>query len=130
MIAREEGRRIDAVSAFLTTRELDLKLPRVPWALTVEGLDKIVGNLIVEMQQDFRETLSGTRIMVEEYPSKDQILQEIDQREVMYAQGVDPGRRAFDTLWIFSQNLERVISPLNIEDGLQKLIENEIGGRD
>lgn len=130
LIAREEGRRIDAVSAFLTTRELDLKLPRVPWALTVEDLDKIVGNLIVDMQQDFREMLSGTRIMVEEYPSKDQILQEIDPREVMYAQGVDPGRRAFDTLWIFSQNLERVISPLNMEDGLQKMIENEVGGRD
>ncbi len=128
LIAREEGRRIDAVTAFLATRERDLKLPRVPWALAAGVLDKIVVDLIGDMKPDFRETLRGTRVVVEEYPKEDQILQEIDPREVVYAQGVDPGRRAFDTLWIFSQNLERVISPLNMEDGLRKLIENEIGG--
>ncbi len=127
LIAREEGRRIDAVIAFLATRELDLKLPRVPWALEAGTLDKIVGDLIGDMEPDFSRTLNGTRVVVVEYPGDDLILQEIDPREVVYAQGVDPDRRAFDTLWIFSQNLERVISPLNMEDGLRKLIENEIG---
>ena len=128
LIAREEGRRIDAVTAFLATRERDLKLPRVPWALEAGALDKLILDLIGDMKPDFRETLNGTRVVVEEYPKEDQILQEIDPREVVYAQGVDPSRRAFATLWVFSQNLERVISPLNIEDGLRKLIENEIGG--
>ena len=128
LIAREEGRRIDAVTAFLATRERDLKLPRVPWAIAAEDLDKIVSDLIGDMKEGFRETLNGTRVVVADYPGKDQILQEIDPREVVYAQGVDPDRKAFDTLWIFSQNLERVISPLNMEDGLRKLIENEIGG--
>ncbi len=127
LIAREEGRRIDAVTAFLATRERDLKLPRVPWAIAAGDLDKIVSDLIGDMKQGFRETLNGTRVVVADYPGKDQILQEIDPREVVYAQSVNPDRKAFDTLWIFSQNLERVISPLNMEDGLRKLIENEIG---
>lgn len=134
LLDRDEGRRVEAVIAFLEVRTRDLALPRPPWARVPQKIEELVREVIASLEPMARKQLSGVEIRIANYPSVDQIRQEIDPRQVVLAQGVDPQRETFELLWIFMVNLERVAGPLPPNDELRSHLIAELNaagrGRD
>jgi tetratricopeptide (TPR) repeat protein len=127
LVAREEGRRVDAVIAFLSTMDRDLDLPRVPWAMADAELDALVRSVVDSLDPALRELLAGTRIVVEPYPSEQSIKDEGDPRQVVLARGVDRDRGAFESLHVYQLNFERVAAPMFAKEELGRLIAAELG---
>jgi tetratricopeptide (TPR) repeat protein len=128
LIARDEGRRVDAVRAFLTVRAGDLELPRLPWgAASPEETAAVVAEAIGRLPEEQRRLLEGAEVHVAPYPDEAQIRDEVDPRQVVLAERVDAGRGAFERLWVFSLNLERVAPPTAISEELERALSYEIG---
>ena len=128
LIARDEGRRVDAVRAFLTVREGDLELPRVPWGASCpEETAAAVTAAIALLPEEQRRLLEGVEVCVAPYPDEAQIGDEVDPRQVVMAEHVDAARGAFRRLWVFSLNLERTAPPNGISEELVRALAYEIG---
>jgi tetratricopeptide (TPR) repeat protein len=127
LIARFEGRRIDAVKAFAKVREQDLTDPLPPWAKQIEPLDTLVGRALKSVSEEVRGMLAATEVVVEAYPSEAQILAEIDPRQVVFAEGVNLAHGSFERLFVFSRNMLRAgIMPDNAETDLARMISREV----
>jgi tetratricopeptide (TPR) repeat protein len=128
LIAREEGCRIDSVRAFLKVRERDIELPRLPWgAANAEEMTAIATEAISALPEDQRVLLEGAEVRMAPYPDEAQIMDEVDPRQVVLAEGIDPEKGTFARLWIFALNLERMAPPsANVEE-LAHSISYEIG---
>jgi tetratricopeptide (TPR) repeat protein len=127
MVAREQGRRIDAVRAFLEARELDLAIPPVEWMPSEEQLRELVDFVVQRLPEEMRRVLQGTEIRIERLPSEEQLRSELDERQILLAEGVDPERGRFERIWIFSDNLASFAAPTTLDDDLEHLIALEIG---
>jgi tetratricopeptide (TPR) repeat protein len=128
LIAREEGRRVDAVGSFLEVRARDLALPRPPWTRAAEEIEAITVDVIAGLEPELREQLEGAEIRVRDYPSEEQIRAEIDPRQVVLAEGVDPSRASFELLWVFALNLERISGPAPPAEELRAYFVAELSG--
>lgn len=131
LIEREEGRRLEAVKAFLETRRGDMSLPRLPWSVPGGEVEKLIREAMDTLDPGVRALLDGANIVVDTYPSVDLICDEIDPRQVVRASGVDHIKGVFRELQIFLHNLERVAPPTFMAQELGKLITMEVapGGR-
>jgi tetratricopeptide (TPR) repeat protein len=128
LIARDEGRRVDAVRAFQTVRTWDLELPRLPWGpASPEETAAAVAEAIAGLPEEQRRLLEGVEVCVAPYPDEAQIRDEVDPRQIVMAERIDPARGAFDRLWVFSLNLERAAPPAGTSDELQRALAYEIG---
>jgi tetratricopeptide (TPR) repeat protein len=128
LIARDEGRRVDAVRAFLTVRARDLELPRVPWGASCpEETAAAVAEAIARLPEDQRRLLEGVEVCVAPYPDEAQVSAEVDPRQIVMAERVDASQGAFGRLWVFSLNLERSASPTGMSDELLHALAYEIG---
>jgi tetratricopeptide (TPR) repeat protein len=128
LIAREEGRRIDAVRSFLKVRELDLALPRLPWgAVSAEDVAATAAEAIGSLPDVQRTLLEGAEVRMAPYPDEAQIRDEIDPRQIVLAEGIDPAKGAYARLWIFALNLERMAPPAACVDELAHAILYEVG---
>lgn len=129
LIAREEGRRVDAVDAFLKLRGHDLGLPRLPWgAAGPEEARASVEEAIGRLPEGQRALLEGTEIRLAPYPDEGQISDlEIDPRGIALAEGIDPRPGAYRRLWIFLLNLERLAPPSAAVEELAHAISAELG---
>ena len=128
LIAREEGRRVDAVRAFLRVRELDVMLPRMPWgAASDEDAARIAADAIAVLPDAQRALLEGAEIRMAPYPDEAQIRDEIDPRQIAWADGIDPERGVYARLWIFVLNLERMAPPGACSEELAHAIAYEVG---
>ena len=125
---RDEGHRVAAVQAFLETRERDLLLPRLPWAQSPEQIEAAVQRIRSELPDNVRRLCGESRLLIADYPSAEQITAEVDPRQIVFVDRIDPERGRFERLWIFTLNLERMVSPLLLEDELARLIALETGG--
>jgi len=128
LIARDEGRRVDAVRAFTTVRAHDLELPRLPWgAAGPEETAAAVAEAIVRLPEEQQRLLEGVEVCVAPYPDEAQIADEVDPRQVVMAERVDASRGAFRRLWVFSLNLERTAPPTGAVDELERALSYEVG---
>ena len=127
ILARDEGRRIDAVAAFLEARKRDLALPRVPWSRPAGEIETLARQVVATLDASAREQVAGARIRVADYPSEEQIRREVDPRQVVLLEGVDPERGAFEVLWIFTLNLERISGPAEPGEELRIYLIAELG---
>ncbi len=127
VIEREAGQRIAAVLDFLETLERD--------TLAADGtpepdpalLERTVSNAIAALPEAARGVLDGAELVFAHRPTPRQVRNEVDPRQVVLAEGVDPARGAFERLYLFGRNLERVAPPAQWEDELTHLIAIEIG---
>jgi tetratricopeptide (TPR) repeat protein len=127
ILARDEGRRIDAVAAFLEARERDLALPRVPWSRTTGEIEALARQVVAALDRRTREQVADVSIRVADYPSEEQIRREVDPRQVVLLEGVDPVRGVFEVLWIFTLNLERIAGPAEPDEELRIYLIAELG---
>lgn len=132
ILAREDGRRVDAVRAFLEVRKRDLALPRLPWTRPDAELESLAREIIAALEPEISSQLAGVEIRVADYPSDDQIRKEVDPRQVVLLEGVDPERGGFELLWIFTLNLERISGPAPPEEELRVYLITELsaGGQE
>ena len=71
--------------------------------------------------------LNGTEIVVRDMPSRDQIQDELDPRQIVFAEGIDSERGSFRKLWVFVRNLARSgVMPDAVTHDLAEMILLEI----
>jgi hypothetical protein len=86
-----------------------------------------VRRVIERLPPALASQLAGTEIAVEPLPSERQVRDEIDPRQVVMAEGIDPERGAFERMWIFFDNFLRGgITPTSAEEDLLFLFEREL----
>ena len=128
LIAREEGKRIEAVKAFLTAHKLDLISPDPAWIEQLEPMERVSKNAIASLSEAERKMLAGTTVIVEPAPSERQICREIDPRLIAFGESIDASKGAFEKLWIFTKNLARAcVFPSDVEEELVHAIRHELG---
>jgi tetratricopeptide (TPR) repeat protein len=133
LIARDQGERIEAVAAFVKVRTKDLEDVGPPWGEHFEPMELLVERAIAELEDRHRQMLGGTEIIIEAYPTEAQVEDEVDPRQVVLAEQVNPERKAFERMWIFFKNMVRAgMMPDTAVDDLAQMIEREVmsGRRD
>lgn len=133
LIARDQGERIEAVAAFVKVRTKDLEDVGPPWGEHFEPMELLVERAVAALEDRHRQMLDGTEIIVEAYPTEAQVRDEVDPRQVVLAEQVNPERKAFKKMWIFFKNMVRAgMMPDTAVDDLAQMIEREImsGRRD
>ncbi len=127
LLLREEGCRIDAVAAFNSVLESDRNRPTVGWIKQIGSVEKLVDQAIQSLDENTRRMLNPTKIVVTSLPTREQICQEIDPRQTVYAEGIDLAHGCFERLWVFVKNFEHVrISPFTVVEDLAQIIQNEV----
>ncbi|MDJ0764773.1 MAG: tetratricopeptide repeat protein [Myxococcota bacterium] len=130
LIARDEGRTGDAVSAFGNVLKLDAMRPDPPWVRCLEPVEMIIGQAITSLDEPDRALLSNTEIIVAEAPTPHQIQNHVDPRQVVLAEGASGERGSFRKLWIFSQNFVRMgLIPNTAVKDLVEMILREVRPR-
>jgi tetratricopeptide (TPR) repeat protein len=125
VIERESGERVAAVLDFLEVLERDARAD--PVAPGPSDIEAIVRAAIARLPDAAGAVLEGVELVITERPTARQVRDEVDPRQVVLAEGVDPARGAFERLSVFSGNLERVAPPAQWEAELPGLIAAEIG---
>ncbi len=127
LIARDEGRRIDSVKAFTATLAADEAMPGPPWAKYLEPAESLVEKAIAELGEQERAALANAEIILATAPTQHQIQNELDPRQVVFAEGIDPERSTFERLWVFTRNISRSgVMPESAVAELAQLIQEEV----
>lgn len=127
LLYREEGRRVNAVQAFLTVLKDDASRPAPSWLSEPSAGEKIVNASLSLLSDELRAMLDGTTIHVLPLPSQEQVMDELDPRQAVFAQTVNGETGAFLHLWIFYLNFEHAgILPLSPESDLAELLQEEL----
>jgi cytochrome c-type biogenesis protein CcmH/NrfG len=127
LIARDQGERIEAVTAFVKVRKRDLEDTGPPWGEHFEPIEMLIDRAIASLGERFKAMLRGSEVIIEAYPSEEQVLGEVDPRQVVLAEEIDPKGKRFEKLWIFQGNMVRAgIMPNTAENDLAQMIEREV----
>lgn len=127
LLYREEGRRMDAVVAFSTVLEKDAEKEPPPWVAALKSIDDLVQRAISLLDDETRSLLAGTQIHVVPAPTAEQVANELDPRQVVAAETVNPKTQSFAHLWVFYLNFDNAgILPLSPEEDLAELIQEEL----
>lgn len=127
LLLREEGLRVDAVFAFMSTLNSDRKVPALGWISKIGDVEKIGEQAISKLDARTRGMLSKTRIISALLPDDEQVRLEMDPRQVVFAEGVNLEHGCFERLWIFVKNFEHArISPFSVVDDLAEVIQGEV----
>lgn len=130
LIARDEGRFKEAISAFSKVLKLDDATPVPPWSKYLDPIEPLVHQAIDELPTDQKAMLQGVEIIVEKHPRDGHLRRDVDPRQSVYFDGEDPDRGVILKLWVFTHNLARAgVMPNTAVKDLAKIIECEIGAR-
>lgn len=119
-----------SVIAFLNARDLDLRLPRPPWALSREQFEKCVRDALHRLSPEMAAVLEGALVVVSDAPGAEIVCEGVDPRIAAFldepsAEGLPykAGR-----LFVYQRNLERMsVGLAECEDEILVSIEREIG---
>lgn len=126
LIAREEGRRVDAVIAFHETRERDAAQTVPEWYGDPAEIASLARRAIGRAGDQVARLFHECEIRVEKVPTAKHIREEVDPRLLVFAEGIDPVRGAFERLWVFFANMIRAgIGPSEAEEELVEIIRRE-----
>jgi tetratricopeptide (TPR) repeat protein len=125
--ARQDAR--GATLAFLETRELDLKMPPLPWTIAAEQFERKVEAAIRRLSPEVAPMIEGTLVIVVDAPGAEVVAEGVDPRVPLLmedVQGVGPETRV-GRLFVYQRNVERVCSDiLSLEDELLRGLEAEL----
>ncbi len=127
LLLREQGRRIDAVEAFLNVLEKDEQTFLTSSFRELSERDTLVSSAIALMDEEAREMLKNTQIHFVSHPTREQVMDEVDPRQAVLAEGVNIEFKSFINLWIFYGNFEHAgLSLVSPEFGLAEIIKDEL----
>ena len=127
LLFREEGRRIEAVSAFLTVLDSDQRRDDAPWIDQFPSFEQLMKDAIALLDVDVRQMIQAAELMVAPLPTRDQLLQEVDPRQSVFVEGIDLEKQSFERVWLFFKNLEHAgILPTQAEENLAQVLTDEV----
>lgn len=126
MILNERGDAAGCTRAFLHSRELDLKLPHVPWSIPSETFAENVQAALDQLAPRLRTLLSNDEIFLTDSPGVEVIVEGADPRAPVLLDSLEGGGAKF-RLFVYQRNVERIAGSLDrIEDTLRTAFEREI----
>jgi tetratricopeptide (TPR) repeat protein len=127
LIARDEGKIFEAISAFKKVLKLDGESPVPQWSKYLDPIEALVHQAIEELDPDDKAMLKDIEIIIDKHPSERQVLNDVDPRQSVYFDGVDLESRVVSKLWVFTYNLARAgVMPNTAVNDLVKIIQCEI----
>lgn len=127
LIHRDRGLRVPAVEAFLSAQQRDDVFPPPPWTKT-KAIEETISTAFSLLPDEIRGWLEGAEVHIEELPSKEQICREVDPRQSVLVEGIDPSEHRFEHIWVFTKNLPRAgATPSNLPLVLAELFHKEAG---
>lgn len=127
LLLREEGKRIEAVTVFLNVLKRDFLESAPIDKKELLDFENKVKRTIELADERTRSMLKGTKIIVTQLPSTEQVCLEFDPRQVVYAEDIDPKRESYKKLWVFVQNFLRMGKSVNLQESeLLQIILDEI----
>lgn len=127
LLHREEGRRVDAASAFAKVLSADSLRTPSSWQKSVPSMEDLVRKAISLLDEETREMLKGAEVHIAPLPSPEQVAKELDPRQAVWAEDVDTEKRAFRHLWIFYFNFDNAgVLALSPESDLSERIRDEL----
>jgi hypothetical protein len=126
MIFNERGDAAGCTRAFLLSRELDLKLPPVPWAVASETFAESVQNALEQLTPRLRTLLSQEEIYITDCPGVEVVVEGADPRAPVLLDALEGGGTRF-RLFVYQRNVERIAgSAERMDDTLRTAFEREI----
>ncbi len=126
MILNERGDASGCTRAFLTSRELDLRLAPVPWAVSPEDFERAVETSLGQLAPRLRSLLSADEIYITEVPGVEIIVEGADPRAPVLLDALEGGTSRF-RLFIYQRNVERIAGAADrMEEALRTSLEREI----
>jgi predicted Zn-dependent protease with MMP-like domain/Tfp pilus assembly protein PilF len=114
-VFERQGELGEMIRCWKKVRELDLKTPRPPWAITEAEFEKIADKALREIPPRARELLQNVPIMIADYPTVEIIADGMDPRMMGFFSGVpypDKSNIAgqaphLDCIFLYQRNIER-----------------------
>jgi tetratricopeptide (TPR) repeat protein len=126
LICREEGRRVDAAAAFAKVQKEDSGKTPPSWIAST-SVENLVKTAISRLDAETQAMLLYAEIHVAPLPSLDQVMDEVDPRQAVFAQCIDPDRKSFLHLWVYFLNFDYAgVLPMSPESDLAALIQDEL----
>lgn len=130
LIRDEAGEQGLATQAFLRARELDLALPRPPWALSIEDMRALVAGVVATLDPVYAKFVKRSEFHTSDVPGLELVADGVDPRALLVFDGLNipelgiPCARVF----VYQRNLERLAGqPDAMESELRAALEREIG---
>jgi predicted Zn-dependent protease with MMP-like domain/Flp pilus assembly protein TadD len=135
LVAEARGERGEMITHFQQVRALDLKAPRVPWAVSTERLEELVEAALAELPERAQKLLENVPVMVEDYPSEEVVADGFDPRGLGLFAGVPfpeqsalSGPPHLEAVILFQRNIERVArSTSEVEAEIRTTLLHETG---
>ncbi|HEX2574340.1 MAG TPA: metallopeptidase family protein [Polyangia bacterium] len=123
------------IEAFVRVRDLDLAEPAAPWALPKERFAELAEKAHAELPERIRELLANVPILVEDYPSRQQVDEGEDPRMMGFFSGVPHpeassvgGPPHLDHVVLYQRNIERVAhTPEEVAEEIRVTLIHETG---
>jgi tetratricopeptide (TPR) repeat protein len=119
----------DATVAFLRSRELDLLLPRVPWALPAAHFERITQRAIDRVADSLKPVLDGALVVLSDVPGVEVVAEGVDPRAAMLLDALSPkgATPRAGRVFVYQLNVERLTEGMvSLEEDLVALLEAEI----
>jgi predicted Zn-dependent protease with MMP-like domain len=120
---------------FEKVRALDLAAPRPPWALGHERIEKLVDAALAELPERARTLLGNVPILVEDYPSAEQVAEGLDPRLLGLFTGTPFPEQSslgmpphLEHVVLYQRNIERqAVSETDLEEEIRITLLHETG---
>jgi hypothetical protein len=97
-----------------------------PWTASV-SMEQLVKNAVSLLDAESQEMLANTEIHIVPLPSIEQVMDEVDPRQVIFAHGIAPKTKSFLHLWVYVLNFDHAgVLPMAPESDLAALIQDEL----
>lgn len=136
LVAEARGDEARKIECFRKVRAIDLKAPPVPWAVSVEALERAVEAALAELPERARALLGNVPIVVEDYPSEALVQDGVDPRSLGIFSGVPYPEQStlsgqpphLECVQLYKRNLERdARTPEEVEDEIRTTLLHETG---
>ena len=118
-----------ATAAFLTSRSLDLRMPRPVWAEPAARFERRVGEALRQLPTELKAHIEGALVLVEELPGAEIVSEGFDPRAPVLADRIELGKgEPLTRVVVYQRNFERLVAdPGMLDKALEMMLGEELG---
>src|SRR5262249_817829 len=114
-VFEQQGDAEGMIGAWQKVRELDLRAPRPPWALSEAAFEKVAESALGELPERVRELLANVPILISDVPAVEIVADGFDPRMMGFFSGVPYPEKShlagqpphLDCIFLYQRNIER-----------------------
>jgi tetratricopeptide (TPR) repeat protein len=126
MIRNEDGDARGCTEAFLLSRELDQRLPQVPWGVTRDAFAEAVKNAVAGLVPRLRALVHPDEVFIADTPGVEVVVEGADPRTPVLLDALE-GSTAPLRVFVYQRNVERICGAAErIEETIRTALEREI----